>query len=207
MIRISGILLAAGESKRMGKPKLLLNLEKTNIINTTIDNLLKSEIYELIIVLGHEAQKIENSVSTQDKRIKFVTNKNYREGMSTSIKRGVLTTSKESEAFLIALGDQPLISPKLINRLIEKYQSSKLGIVTVMHQSLRGHPVLISKKYVKEILSLNGDIGARDLLKQHLDDTGSINIESSEEFFDIDKTQDYEELKKIFERKISNKKI
>ena len=204
MIRISGILLAAGESKRMGKPKLLLNLGKSNIINATIDNLLKSEIYELIIVLGHEAQKIENSLSTQDKRIKFVTNKNYREGMSTSIKCGVLTTSQESEAFLIALGDQPLISPKVINRLIEKYQSSDVGIVTVMHQSLRGHPVLISKKYVKEILSLNGDIGARDLLKKHLDDTTIINIESSEEFFDIDRIQDYEELKKIYDRKNSN---
>lgn len=204
MIRISGILLAAGESKRMGKPKLILNLGKSNIINATIDNLLKSEIYELIIVLGHEAQKIESSLSTQDKRIKFVTNKNYREGMSTSIKCGVLTTSKESEAFLIALGDQPLISPKVINRLIEKYQSSKVGIVTVMHKSLRGHPVLISKKYVKELLSLNGDIGARDLLKQHLDDTASVKIESSEEFFDIDRTQDYEELKKIYDRKISN---
>jgi molybdenum cofactor cytidylyltransferase len=204
MIRISGILLAAGESKRMGKPKLLLNLGESNIINTTIENLLKSKIFELIIVLGHEAQNIESSLSSQDKRIKFVTNKNYREGMSTSIKCGVLTASKDSEAFLIALGDQPLISPKIINRLIEKYQSSGVGIITVMHQSLRGHPVIISKKYVQEILSLNGDIGARDLLKQHLDDTASINIESSEEFFDIDRTQDYEELKRIYDRKISN---
>jgi molybdenum cofactor cytidylyltransferase len=203
MIRISGILLAAGESKRMGKPKLLLNLGKSNIINTTIENLLKSEIFELIIVLGHEAQKIECSLSEQDKRIKFVTNENYREGMSTSIKCGVLTASKESEAFLIALGDQPLISPKIINRLIEKYQSSGVGIVTVMHQSLRGHPVIISKRYVQEILSLNGDIGARDLLKLHLDDTASINIESSEEFFDVDKTQDYEKLKRIYDRRIS----
>jgi molybdenum cofactor cytidylyltransferase len=165
---------------------------------------LKSEIYELIIVLGHEAQKIESSLSTQDKRIKFVTNKNYREGMSTSIKQGVLAISKESEAFLIALGDQPLISPKVISRLIEKYQSSNVGIVTVMHQFLRGHPVLISKKYVKELLSLNGDIGARELLKQHLDDTTSIKIESSEDFFDIDRAQDYEELKKIYDRRISN---
>jgi len=203
MIRISGILLAAGESKRMGKPKLLLNLGESNIINTTIEKFLKSEIFELIIVLGHEAQKIECSLSEQDKRIKFVTNENYREGMSTSIKCGVLTASKDSEAFLIALGDQPLISPKIINRLIEKYQSSGVGIVTVMHQSLRGHPVIISKKYVQEILSLNGDIGARDLLKQHLDDTASINIESSEEFFDVDKTQDYEKLKRIYDRRIS----
>ena len=204
MIRISGILLAAGESKRMGKQKLLLNLGKSNIINTTIENLLKSEIFELIIVLGHEAQKIECSLSEQDKRIKFATNKNYRGGMSTSIICGVLTASKESEAFLIALGDQPLISPKIINRLMEKYQSSRAGIVTVMYQSLRGHPVIISKKYLQEILALNGDIGARDLLKQQLDDTTSINIESSEEFFDIDRIQDYEELKKIFDRRISN---
>lgn len=204
MIRISGILLAAGESKRMGKPKLLLNLGESNIINTTIENLLKSEIFELIIVLGHEAQNIECSSSSQDKRIKFVTNKNYRKGMSTSIKCGVLIASKGSEAFLIALGDQPLISPKIINRLMEKYQSSGAGIVTVIHQCLRGHPVIISKKYLQEILALNGDIGARDLLKQHLDDTTSINIESSEEFFDIDRIQDYEELKKIFDRRISN---
>jgi molybdenum cofactor cytidylyltransferase len=204
MTRISCILLAAGESKRMGKPKLLLNLGLSNIINTTIENLLKSEISELIIVLGHESQKIKSSLSIQDKRIKFVINKNYREGMSTSIKCGVLTVSKESEAFLIALGDQPLISPNIINSIIEKYQSSGAGIVTVMHQSLRGHPVIISKKYFEEILSLNGDIGARDLLKKHLDDTVSVSIESSEEFFDIDRIQDYEELKRIYGRRISN---
>jgi molybdenum cofactor cytidylyltransferase len=124
--------------------------------------------------------------------------------MSTSIKCGVLAASKQSEAFLIALGDQPLISPMIINRLIEKYQSSGAGIVTVMHQSLRGHPVIISKKYLQEILALNGDIGARHLLKQHSDDTESINIELSEEFFDIDRTKDYEELKKIFDHRISN---
>ncbi|WP_455278451.1 nucleotidyltransferase family protein [[Eubacterium] cellulosolvens] len=204
MIRISSILLAAGESKRMGKQKLLLNLGKSNIINITLENLLKSEIFEILIVLGYEAKKIEDSLSAQDKRIKFVFNKNFKEGMSTSIKSGVIAASKQSEAFLIALGDQPLISPKIINRLIEKYQSSGAGIVTVKHQSLRGHPVIISKKYLQEILALNGDIGARHLLKQHLDDTESINTGSSEEFFDIDRTQDYEELKKIFNRRISN---
>ncbi|WP_455368568.1 nucleotidyltransferase family protein [[Eubacterium] cellulosolvens] len=201
MIQISGILLAAGESKRMGKPKLLLNLGKSNIINNTIENLLKSKILELVIVLGHEAKKIEDSILAQDKRIKFVLNENYSEGMSTSIKCGVLAASKQSEAFLIALGDQPLISPKITNSLIEKYQTSGVGIVTVAHQSMRGHPVIISRKYFQEILALNGDIGARELLKHYSDDTTSFSIESSEQFLDIDRTQDYEELKKIYDRR------
>ena len=203
MTNISCILLAAGESKRMGKPKLLLNLGNSNVINITINNYLKSEIFEIIVVLGNEAKKIEDSISAQDKRIKFVVNKNYREGMSTSIKSGVLAASKQSEAFLIALGDQPLISHKIIFRLIDRYLSSNAGIVTVMHQSIRGHPVIISKKYLQEILALTGDIGARDLLKQHLDDTASIKIESDEEFLDIDKIQDYDKLKKIYEHRLS----
>lgn len=204
MTQISCILLAAGESKRMGKPKLLLKLGKYNIINISLENYLKSDISEIVIVLGHEARKIRNSLSFQDSRIKFVMNRDYKKGMSTSIKCGVLTASKESEAFLIALGDQPLILPKIIDRLIEKYRTSGANIVTVMHQSLRGHPVLISRKYLSEILALDGDVGARDLLKKYSNDTASINIESSEEFFDIDRNQDYEELKKIYDRKISN---
>jgi molybdenum cofactor cytidylyltransferase len=203
MTNISCILLAAGESKRMGKPKLLLNLGNSNVINITINNYLKSEIFEIIVVLGNESKKIEDSILAYDKRIKFVVNKNYREGMSTSIKSGVLAASKQSEAFLIALGDQPLISPKIIVRLIDRYLSFNAGIVTVMHQSIRGHPVIISKKYLQEILALTGDIGARDLLKQHLDDTASIKIESDEEFLDIDKIQDYEKLKKIYEHRLS----
>ena len=135
MINISCILLAAGESKRMGNPKLLLKLGKSNIINITLNNYLKSKIFEIIVVLGHEAKKIKDSISTQDKRIKFVVNKNYAKGMSTSIKYGVLEASKQSEAFLIALGDQPLISHKIIDRLIDRYLSSDAGIITVKHQS------------------------------------------------------------------------
>ena len=119
MTQISGILLAAGESKRLGKPKLLLKLGKSNVINISLENYLKSGISEIIIVLGHESKKIKNSLSVQDKRIKFVMNLDYKKGMSTSIKCGVLEASKESEAFLIALVDQPLISPKMIDRMIE----------------------------------------------------------------------------------------
>ena len=117
MTQISSIILAAGESKRMGKSKLLLKLGKSNIITISLQNYLKADISEIIIVLGHEAEKIKNSISVQDKKIKFVTNVDYKKGMSTSIKCGVLAALKESEAFLIALGDQPLISPKIINRL------------------------------------------------------------------------------------------
>jgi len=188
---ISGILLAAGESKRMGRTKQVLEFGQSTILEETVKNLLGSKIDELIVVLGHDAERLGRSLSITDERIRFALNERYKEGIGSSISCGVLSANPDTDAFLIALADQPLIKINIINLLIERYLSTRHGIVTLVYRSSRGHPVIISKKYREELLELSGDRGAKDLLERHRDDVEAVQVESPEIVLDIDREEDY----------------
>ena len=192
---ISGILLAAGESKRMGRTKQVLEFGRSTILEETAKNLLGSKIDELIVVLGHNADRLRRSLGITDKRIRFAFNESYKEGISSSIRCGILSANPDTDAFLIALADQPLIKTDVINLLIEKYLSTHAGIVTLVYRSARGHPVIISRKYWKELLKLSGDRGARGLLERHRDDVEVVQVDSPEITLDIDREEDYLKLR------------
>lgn len=192
---ISAILLAAGESRRMGRTKQLLSFGQSTILEETVKRLLDSMIDELIIVLGYDAERLRGSLLLRDKRIKFTVNPRYSEGMSSSIRCGVLSADSTAEAFLIALADQPLIRPEVINLLIDRYLSSRSGIVVPVYRGVKGHPVIFSKKYLKELASLSGDIGARRLLEKYAEDVETVKVDSAEILLDIDREEDYVKLK------------
>jgi len=192
---ISAILLAAGESRRMGRTKQLLSFGQSTILEETVKRLLDSRIGELIIVLGYDAERLRGSLLLRDKRIKFTVNPRYFEGMSSSIRCGVLSAGSAAEAFLIALADQPLIRPEVINLLIDRYLSSGSGIVVPVYRGVKGHPVIFSRKYLKELASLSGDIGARRLLEKYAEDVETVEVDSAEILLDIDREEDYVKLK------------
>ncbi len=117
---ISAILLAAGESKRMsGRNKLIEEIDNKPLLVHSVNNILASSVKELIIVLGHQKEIIEKLID-KNERIKFVFNKNFANGMSTSIKIGLSNLSEKTEAFFICLGDMPYVNPNIYNQLIEK---------------------------------------------------------------------------------------
>ena len=115
---ISSILLAAGLSKRMdGENKLTKKIQGIPLIKHSINNILASSIDELIVVLGYQKEIIENIVD-KNKKIKFVFNKDFHSGMSSSIKIGLNHVSNNTEAFFICLGDMPMVNPGIYNQLI-----------------------------------------------------------------------------------------
>jgi len=179
----------------MRRTKQLLAFRKSTILNETAKTLLASRIDELIIVLGHDSNRLRNSLRIKDQRLKLASNKRYKEGISSSIKCGISSANSATDAYLIALADQPLITTETINRLIEKYLTSRAGIVTVTYRSVRGHPVIISKKYFKQLSSLMGDVGARDLLQKYKEDTATVDVDSPEIILDIDREEDYAKLR------------
>jgi len=126
---ISAILLAAGESKRMGKPKQLMPLGGTTILEQTIDNSLNSEVDEVIVVLGAIAEETKKIVAARP--VKTVVNPNYQQGMSTSIIAGLNMVDSRARAVMIALGDQPFIDSQTLNRLIDEFCNHDKGIVFV----------------------------------------------------------------------------
>lgn len=188
---ISAIVLAAGESRRMGRPKQLLEWRGKTLLRHTLDNLLRSDVDEIILVLGHEAEKIEKGLEGLD--IKIILNPDYRRGMASSLKRGLRTMDPASEAFLILLADQPGIDPQLVNRVIQEFRQAdpKRGIVRPVYRGRPGHPVLIGIRYLEEALQLQGDVGAREILKKHPEDVLEIAVGRKAVLEDIDTPEEY----------------
>jgi len=187
---ISAILLAAGESKRMGLPKLLLKWSQGTIIEKSVDTLLASKIDELIIVLGYQAKAILRRLGSR--RLKAVTNNHYRMGMSSSIRRGLEQVNSRSETVLVALADQPFIETDLIDLLIDIYHQNPHGIVLPSFKGRRGHPVILNRfRYQEEMGNLTGDIGCRPILDRYPEDILEVDVKSEGVIADIDSWEEY----------------
>ena len=186
---LSAILLAAGESKRMGELKQLMPLGESTIIEQAIDNLLASAVGETIVVLGHRAEEIKKAIAT--KPVKIIFNPNYRQGMSTSIIAGLNLVSSQAQAVILALGDQPLVDSQTINQLITEFRSHDKGIVLPTYKGKRGNPVIFAIKYKAELLELKGDIGGRDIVQRHPGDVLEVAVDSESVITDIDTREDY----------------
>jgi len=186
---VSAILLAAGESKRMGKPKLLMPFGKSTILEQTVDNLLNSTVSEVIVVLGYKAEEVMPKLAA--KPLKIAINPNYHQGMSTSIVAGLNLIDDKAEAVMLALADQPLVDSKIINRLIQQFYAHNKGIVIPAYQGRRGHPIIFAIKYKAELLGLKGDVGGRQIIEKHPEDILEVAVDSPGINIDIDTISDY----------------
>ena len=189
---ISAIILAAGESKRMGKPKQLMPLGQGTILEQTIDNLLNSKMNEVIVVVGNRAEEMTNLIAGRP--ITIAVNPAYRHGMSTSIVTGLGLISDKTQAVMLTLADQPFVDSRTINRLVEEFSNHNKGIALPVYQGRRGHPVIFAIKYKEELLRLKGDVGGRQIIKEHPDDILEVAVDSESINIDIDSISDYQSL-------------
>ena len=187
---ISGILLAAGLSTRMGEPKQLLPFGESTIVETVVDSMLGTKFDEVIVVLGHCAAEIEKQLGTRP--IKTVFNADYREGMLTSAQTGVRALAA-SNAFALMLVDQPFITSALIDQVIDAYVQTDKGIALPSYNYKRGHPVIFNQKYAQDILALSTESGGvRTLFKKYGDDIHYVTVDTDRVLRDIDYREDYE---------------
>jgi len=195
MIKISAILLGAGESKRMGVDKLSLLWGRETVLEHCLETFLKSDVNEVIVVLGPRDKRLKGL--SRSRKVKAVVNPLFRKGMSTSIRRGLQTIHSNSQGILIALGDQPYLKTRTINALIRAFDQGKEEIVIPSFQGRMGHPVIFHHKYKKELLNLKGDVGGRSIVKRHPEEVRVVPVKSEGVVKDIDTWQDYvKELKK-----------
>jgi len=194
-MRISAILLGAGESKRMGVDKLSLPWGGKTVLEHCIETLLQSEVQELVVVLGVRNKRLKNLF--RGRKTKVVINPYSYKGMSTSIRKGLTALCSGSEGILIALGDQPLLKTKTINVLIHAFRKGGGGIVIPSFQGRRGHPVIFHRRYKKELLNLEGDVGGKSITERHPREVRRIRVKSIGVLTDVDTWQDYKkELKR-----------
>ena len=189
--KISGIILAAGLSTRMGEPKQLLPFGNSTIVETVIDNMLDSKLDEVIVVIGHKAEKIRETI--QHKPIRMVFNPAYQEGMLTSAQCAVQSLAESVDAFALLLVDQPFITSNLIDLVIDAYNQTPKGIALPSYNYRRGHPVIFDRRYAADILALNAESGGvRSLFKKYADDIHYVAMDTDRVLRDIDYREDYE---------------
>lgn len=198
---ISSILLGAGESIRMGFDKLSLPFGKKSILEQCFHHLLRSQVKEVIVVLGPHNKKMGGLFQGQN--VKVLVNPYSNRGMSSSIRRGIQSIQPKSKGILIALGDQPLLQTRTINALIRVFKQGRKGIVVPLYLGRRGHPVIFHHRYKKELMNLRGDAGGKSVMDQHPEDIQMVLVKSAGVVKDIDTWQDYE--KEVLKRELRNK--
>jgi len=187
---IYGIILAAGEGKRMGKVKLTLPLGDKKLIEWVLQAAKLTPLDKYFLVVRPEDKDIIKTGKTWGAEI--VLNPDFQKGMSTSIKKALLKiNTQEAEGFFLILGDQPLITSKIINKLIKSFSPGKGEIVVPYFKDKRGNPVLFDICWKDELMAITGDVGGRVLIKAHPEKVKRVNILDETILFDIDQEKDY----------------
>jgi molybdenum cofactor cytidylyltransferase len=189
MGEIWAVILAAGESKRMGSPKMLLPFNGSTMLECVIANVSKSDVDKIIVVLGAEKEAL---IQLADKlHIEFCYNEKYKEGMLSSVQCGFKNLPFGCKASLVFQGDQPLITSDTINSVINAYLSSGKGIIIPVYKNKHGHPILIDMKYRNDIDKLSADKGLRSLRYKFPADVLEVDTDESGILRDFDTYDQY----------------
>lgn len=189
MNKFASIILAAGESKRMGFPKMLMAFHGTTMIETVIANVAESKVDYIMIVLGANKETLVEKIRNMS--VKYCYNDNYKEGMLSSVQCGFRNLPSDHKAVLVFQGDQPLITPMAINTVIDAYLSSGKGIVIPVYKEKRGHPLLIDIKYREEVEKLNPSEGLHSLSYKFAKDVLEVDTNESGILRDFDTYEEY----------------
>ncbi|PIY32229.1 MAG: hypothetical protein COZ07_06460 [Candidatus Infernicultor aquiphilus] len=195
---ICGIILAAGEGKRMGKVKLTLPLGDKQLIEWVLQAVKLAPLDKYFLVVRPEDKEMIKIGESWGAEI--VLNPEYRSGMSSSIRKALDQISSEVvEGIFILLGDQPLINPSIIFKMLKAFTPGKKEIVVPFYKDKPGNPVLFDNYWRDELLELSGDVGGRVLIKAHPERIKRVKIPDESIFLDIDREEDYEKIKTIFD--------
>jgi len=191
---ISALVLAAGESKRMGQPKMLLPWGKTTVIGKVIFTLFQAGLTDVCVVTGGNYTGVKEALAEYNSKLVF--NPDYADGeMLTSVKVGLKEIEGASEAALIVLGDQPQIEAGVVKIVMDSYLSARPKIVVPSYQMHRGHPWLIDHALWNEITVLSPPNTLRDYLIQNQGIISYVNVNTPSILQDLDTPREYLEQK------------
>ena len=162
---IAGIVLAAGRSSRLGRPKQLLPVHGEPLIRHTLRRVLASSLDQVILVIGHEAEEVRAAVAGLPAECIF--NPDAAAGQSTSVRTGLAALSPDVESAVFILGDQPGVDPKVIDALIDAWRASRAPVVAPRYEDRMGNPVLFDRRVFPELALLEGDTGARPVVRAY----------------------------------------
>lgn len=199
----AGIILAAGMSTRFGRLKQLHEINDSTILSMVVDAAVRSDLDKVVLVLGHEADAVAASLGERivNSRILKTFNDRYREGMSTSLQRGLMEIRDEYPSIMVLMGDQPLLGHEVINLVLEKFRSTDKGICVPVYRGTRGLPVCFTERFYNDILTVKGDMGAREVIKNNPTDISTLEMDDPNPFMDIDEEADLERLRSLLKER------
>jgi molybdenum cofactor cytidylyltransferase len=195
--RIAAVILAAGTSSRLGRPKQLLDLGRRPILRHTVDAVRRSSLDPIFVVLGHERERIAASVDLSE--VVEVNNPDFASGQSSSVRAAIRELPDDVDAAVFLLGDQPLVAPEVIDILAAARREQSASIAQPRYAEGRGNPVLFGREHFAELSQLTGDVGARPLLERYRDQLVLVDASGHHRPDDIDTVEDYERVKCAFD--------
>ena len=188
---ISGVILCAGESSRMGQPKALLSIGGQTFIERIVDALRKAGLQNIIVVLGHDAEAMRQKIAHLP--VTILVNPEYRTGQLSSLRVAIrhLLPNDRCGGLLVHLVDHPYIDAALVNLLIERFEDSGKLIAVPRFHGKRGHPVIFARSLLDELLNAPEDQGAKAVVNAHRDETLEIETEDEGITLDIDTPELY----------------
>jgi molybdenum cofactor cytidylyltransferase len=186
---ISAMILAAGQSKRMGKPKMSLPWGETSVLGQVIATFKAAGVEDVLVVTGGARKQVEALVGDA---ARTVFNPDYAEGeMLSSVQAGLAGLKPETEAVLIGLGDQPQVQERSVRLVLDEYHRSGASIVVPSFQMRRGHPWLVARSHWDEILGMQSPASLRDFLNSHRDEIRYVEFDNDSILQDMDTPKDY----------------
>jgi len=200
---ICALVLAAGKSQRMGRPKMVLPFGSQTIIEKVIDNIIEAGISDILVVTGSDRDAVETLCSS--KPVVICYNPNYEEGMHSSVVCGFSNLSEHTRAVMVFLGDQPFIPAEVIQTVMLTWRESGKGIVIPTYRGERGHPVLFDCKLRDEILHLDPGVGLRSVTMKFPEEIMEAEVNFPQILRDIDTKNDYIDELNLIEQKWKKK--
>jgi molybdenum cofactor cytidylyltransferase len=189
-LKIVGIILAAGLSRRMGRVKSLLPWGDSLLLDKVIENAYHSRLSSLVVVLGHEAEKIRKRIDFRGARV--IVNSDYAAGQSSSLRAGLGALPEGTDGAMFLLGDQPFIGTKIIDTLLCAFQKRQSSLIIPTHQGKRGNPVLLHNSTFGMVRGISGDTGARVLFRSLGSQVEEVEVDDPGILIDIDTLEDYQ---------------
>ena len=188
---IKGILLAAGQSKRLKNENKLIKIFKNKpLINHALNSVKNSKIKKIIIVLGYQFKEVKKKIK-KNKKIIFVHNKNYKNGMSSSIKSGLKKISKKDKGFIILQSDMPFVKTSDINKIYNSLIRKKYLVHALKYKNRIGNPIGFDISILNKFKKIRGNVGAKYMVKRLHKSTNFIKVSSDKVFKDFDKALDF----------------
>ena len=188
---IKGILLAAGQSNRLKNENKLIKIFKDKpLIHHALNSVQNSQIKKLIIVLGYQFKEVKKNIK-KNIIIIFVHNKNYKNGMSSSIKSGLKKISKKDKGFIILQSDMPFVKTSDINKIYNSIIRKKYLVHALKYKNRIGNPIGFDISILNKFKKIRGNVGAKYMVKRLHKSTNFIKVSSDTVFKDFDKALDF----------------